>query len=172
MIKSLDVAWITLGKILGPQGLKGWVKVYSYTRPAENIFTYTHWQVSTGIVLEYAIEQFAADGGKLRVKLAGVDDREAAERLKNALIVVDKEQLQPLKSAEFYWHQLLGLAVYDQHQQKLGLVKELLETGANDVLLIESEATGALIAVPWLPEVIKNTDLEAGIINVDWQLDD
>ncbi|MFT5258637.1 MAG: 16S rRNA processing protein RimM [Saprospiraceae bacterium] len=172
LTNSIESNQITLGKIQGPQGLKGWVKVYSYTRPAENIFTYGHWQLLSKVSEKVEIEQFAANGSKLSVKLAKVDDRNAAELLKNATIVVDQTQLEPLQSEEFYWHQLVGLKVVDSNEHLLGTVKELIETGANDVLVIEGEKGNALKAIPWVPDVIKKTDLEAGVISVDWQFDD
>ncbi len=166
---------IVLGKIQGPQGLKGWVKVYSYARPPENIFTYANWLLHDDKSLsaqKVVVEQFAANGSKLSVKLAGVDDRNIAESLKNAQISVHKQQLESLDNNEFYWHQLIGLTVINSDQQEMGSVKELIETGANDVLVIEGKQNAALVAVPWIPSVVLNTDLAAGVIHVDWQFDD
>lgn len=161
---------VVLGKIQEPHGLKGWVRVYSCARPPENIFTYTNWLLSNS--KKVTIEQYAASGNKLSVKLAGVDDRNAAELLKNAQVSVDQQQLEPLDGDEFYWHQLVGLTVINSDQRKLGVVKELIETGANDVLVIEGEQSAALVAVPWVSSVILNTDLKAGVIHVDWRIDD
>ncbi len=163
---------IVLGKIIGPQGLKGWLKVYSYTRPPESIFDYASWQLEFGRGKTAKVENYTSTGKNLAVKLIGVDDRAAAESLKYCEIFVESGQLETLNDGEYFWHQLVGLSVINSDDKDIGVVKELIETGTNDVLVIQGDADLGLTALPWIPDVIIKTDLEAGEIHVDWQFDE
>jgi len=101
-------------------------------------------------------------------KLAGYDDRDQAGQLIGAEIAIRLEQLPPLKKGEYYWAQLVGLEVVNLAGERLGKVDHLFDTGANDVMVVRNGRER------WLPataDVIREVDLEAGVIRVDWDAD-
>lgn len=173
---SAATALITLGKLTSVFGIKGWVKVYSYTDPMENLLRYPQWQLRLQGKLTTIRQLEGRKHGKgLIAKLEGVDTPEAARLLAGAEILVGAEELPELPAGEYYWSQLLGLQVVNQHKQLLGRVHSLLETGANDVLVVRP-CPGSLDQqerlLPWLlPEVILEVDLSAAQIRVDWDAD-
>ena len=161
---------VTVGRVAGLYGVRGWVKVYSYTEPRENILTYSPWHLRIG---DHGLTAEVLDGrrhGKgIIASLAGCDDREAARRLQGAEICVDKRQFPPLAPDEFYWIELIGLKVVNRDGVELGRVADVLETGANDVLVVQAERERL---IPYLPEdVVLAVDLQEHVIHVDWDAD-
>ena len=167
---------IIVGRISGVYGVRGWLKVNSYTRPKENIFTYlplmmqvnNAWQA---IDLE---ETRQGGGGRLLVKMSGVDNPDEASGYIHCDLAVSREQLPPLTEGEFYWHDLIGLDVFNQDEISLGKVKKITETGANDVLVINGAGDSkASILIPLIMDVyVKQVDLIAKTMHVDWQIDE
>ena len=171
--------WLTLGKITGVFGVKGWLKVYSFTDPIENILNYSSWRIEkNGATQDVEIDTGRRHKEGVVVHIVGFDDREQALLLRHSQIQVPASELPVLTNDEFYWHQLQGLSVYQIDEQgnpaeELGSVDHLLETGANDVLVVKApggDSTGdAEILIPYLQEdVIKKVDLSSGRILVDW----
>lgn len=168
---------IVVGRITAPFGVKGWVKVHSYTDPPENIFRYGRLCRRRGGQLE-PLELLAhgGSGSALTAHFAGCDDRDAAAALARTDLVVDAAALPALEQGEYYWHQLIGLKVLARHEGTpevlLGEVDHLLETGANDVLVVKGTAESVdqrERLIPWLPgQVVLEVDPEAGQIVVDW----
>ncbi len=110
-------------------------------------------------------------GKTVVARLQGIETREQAEALRGALISIERSQLQPLPIGEYYWADLIGLEVLDTRGRQLGRVTNLMETGANDVLIVRDE-DGKEILIPWLKErVILEVNLEMGNIRVDWDPD-
>ena len=101
-------------------------------------------------------------------QLAGYVDREAARRLVGMDIAIREDQLAPVSEGEYYWQDLHGLTVLNKAGETLGIVKELLETGANDVLVVDSMPE---LLIPYTPAVIDKVDLKKRIILVDWERD-
>lgn len=171
--------YITLGKITTVYGVKGWVKVQSFTDPFDNILDYRDWRLKRQG--SQAIEDVVVVDGRrhnksIVVQLQGYDDRERARSLAQAEIQVLASTLPEPDEGEFYWHQLQGMTVIDvdDEQSVFGIVDSFLATGANDVMVVRAPTarTGddQEILIPWLPErVIKHVDLEARVIEVDWQ---
>lgn len=164
---------MVLGKITAVYGIKGWVKIYSFTDPMENIFNYSPWQLNIGGSLQTVeVEASKRHGKGLIAKLVGVDDRDVARNFCGHEIFGDSSQLPELEEGEYYWNQLKNLLVYTESDQLLGKVSHLMETGANDVLVVK--ATKDSIdqqerLLPYLPDqVIKEIDLETGTMRVDW----
>ena len=163
---------LVVGRICGVFGIKGWVKIRSYTEPAENLFAYSDWKLRR----QGRWEPIEIDGGRphgkgLIAHIVGIDDRDAAEQFNNSDIAVSRSQLPALEQDEFYWHQLQGLEVHADGQL-LGKVDHLLETGANDVLVVKATA-GSIDdrerLIPWIRgQVIRSVDLETGTVDVDW----
>lgn len=155
---------LVLGYLSGLHGVQGWFKVYSYTDPRENIFSYSPWRVGERT---FQVEQGRSQGKGLVVKLAGIDDRDSAAALLGAEIGVPRERLPPLPEGEYYWADLYGLRVIDTTGRELGTVDHLLETGANDVLVVKG-AREYLIPLVFGPIVLA-VDLQAGTLRVDWE---
>jgi 16S rRNA processing protein RimM len=160
---------VHFGRITGLFGVQGWVKIFSHARPRETIIDYSPWLVKTADGWrEMVVEDGRAQGKGVVVKLAGVDDRDQASQLIGADIEIKFSQLPPPSKGEYYWAQLVGLEVVTLAGQSLGKVDHLVETGANDVLVVRNGKER------WLPataSVIREVDLEAGVIRVDWDAD-
>ena len=158
---------VTLGRISGVHGVKGWVKVHSYTEPRANIAGFGVWTVSQrGVVHVLEVEDSHSGGGHVAVKLRGIDDRDEARGWIGAEIAVERAAFPECAPGEYYWADLEGLEVRTVGGVSLGRVDHLLATGGNDVLVLDQ--AGRLI--PFVPgSVIRSVDLDAGIIVADWQ---
>jgi 16S rRNA processing protein RimM len=178
---------VVLGRITGVYGVKGWLKVFSYTDPMEAIVDYRPWFIKPeGRKTPW--NQIELESGKRHaktvvVKFAGCNDRDLAMTYIGSEIAIEKSQLETLQGKdEYYWHDLMGLRVINQQNIELGLVKDIMETGVNDVLVVvyESESTEAETTgseqrerlIPWtMHNAIVSVDLEKGVIEVDWDAD-
>ena len=160
---------VILGKITGVQGVRGWLKVFSHTRPLDNIFQFKHWRLrnDSGESLSRTVIEHKRQGKKLLVKMQGVDDRTTAEGLVGLEVFISRDELPALKN-EYYWRDLIGLTVKDTHGIELGEIIDLMETGANDVLLLKDNE-GKSLAIPWLPEVIIKVDTGQSLLIADWE---
>lgn len=178
-----------VGRISGVFGIKGWVKIASFTEPDENIFDYSPWRIkqkhankSQGSEWrEIKIDQKKRHQGSWIAHIEGVDDRNEAELLKFADIAVDREQFAELEQGEFYWHELLQLRVKVREDSSealidIGYVGEMMETGANDVLVVkpdEQSVDDIERLLPYVPELyVELVDLENQQILVNWDIDD
>ena len=162
---------IQLGYIQGVFGIKGWIKVYSYCRPKEQILDYPVWQLRNNENEQsYNLEEGRQHVTSIIARLSNVNSRNQAEALIHSEIWVTTEELSVLPEGEFYWHELTGLNVVTLDGQSLGYVIRLMETGANDVLVVANESDAKEILIPYIrDEVIKNVDLNKKHIIVDWQ---
>lgn len=170
---------LVAGKITGCYGIKGWVKIHSFTDPQENFLAYGNWRLQRRGQLEpIEFDAGRRHGKGLIAHIVGVDDRTAAEAYRGLEVAVRKDSLPALEEGEYYWHQLQGLQVWCLQQGErvlLGTVDYLIETGANDVLVVkacEGSVDGDERLIPYLwDDVVKTIDLAAGTIEVDWFLD-
>lgn len=161
--------YIIVGKIGAPYGVRGWVKIQSFTDPLENILHYQPWFFAEKDQSwkEIATESRQVHGLALMAKFADVDSPEAARLLTGKTIAISREQLPTLKKDEYYWSDLQGLTVLNKEGKVLGTVTSLMETGANDVLIVKGEKE---FAVPYMPgKYILSVDLEKREIRVDWE---
>jgi len=161
---------VTLGQVVGVHGIHGSVKILSFTRPRDNIFSYGQWWLfHDDASRPYELENGRPQGKGLVADLAGIEDRDAARPLIGADIAVSREQLPPLPAGEYYWFDLIGLEVRRDSGESLGRVVGLEETGANDVLVVRNEA-GREQLIPYVAEhYVLAVDVDAGTITVDWQ---
>jgi len=159
--------FVVLGRILGVSGLQGEVKIQSYTRPREQIFSYTPWYLrQDNRWLKYQARRTRAGGKGIMTALSGVTDRDAASALLGAEIAVQREQLPELTAGEYYQTDLIGLDLIDMNGARIGRLLEIGETGANDVMVVEGAGT---ILIPLvMGSIVRHIDLENGIIQVDW----
>lgn len=163
-------AQVVVGRISGLFGVRGWVKVFSYTDPRENVLTYTPWQLDHGDeTVEVAVAEGRVQGKGVIARIDGVDDRDAAARLVGADIRVDREQLARVPDNEYYWVDLEGMQVETVDGQALGTVATLFATGANDVLVVEGERRRLIPFVR--DDVVQRVDRDAKKIVVDWDPD-
>ena len=169
---------MVLGKLTSPHGVKGWLKVYSYTSPMEGVLDYPEWVLRRGEHLERrCLQQGRRHGKGLVALLEGCDTREGAEALAGAEILLPKAELPSLASGEHYWYQLEGLRVVTRDGVVLGRIDHLFETGANDVMVVKGALDpdaidGGERLLPYLPdEVILEVDLDSGVMSVDWDPD-
>ena len=176
--KSNQSDLLAFGRISSVYGVRGWVKVYSYTEPMDNIFSYPRWLLKrNGQLQEITVVQGKKHGKGLVAHLEGCDDREVAQQYSGAEVFVRKDQLPNLVEGEYYWHQLEGLKVIaaatDEHEEAvLGQVTRLMATGSNDVLVVKGDQQSIdrrERLIPFLPDqVITSICLQAGEIRVDW----
>lgn len=162
---------IKLGKTSGAFGIKGWVKIFSYTSPPEQIFKYQQWYIKqSGQWNPVKLKSGRPQGKGLIAQIDGIADRNAAEALGRCEIAIKREQLPRLREDEFYWSDLIGMQVIDTKGIKFGTVKSMIETGANDVLVVVDGDKERLI--PWiLEQVIQSVSLQDKQITVDWDPD-
>ena len=167
---------LLVGKINGVYGVKGWVKVYSYTEPPEQILNYVPWYLKKGAKQHSVKVVEGKKQGKGLVALTdGIEDRTQAEELIGSEIWVDKDQLPNLEKGDYYWHQLEGLEVFNEAGELLGEVSHLFETGANDVLVVkasEKSIDDMERLIPYVEkEIVLEIDLEERRILVAWGSD-
>ena len=160
---------ICVGHIIGAQGVKGWVKVFSNTSPRENILNYSPWQIKTGDRIETAEVSGRLQGKNVVVKLAGVEDREQAIELVGSRIFIMSEQLPNLDEGDYYWSDLIGLEVESLQAEPLGTIEMMMETGANDVMVLRGDRERLIPFV--MDDVVKQIDLTNKRIVVDWKPD-
>ena len=161
---------VTLGRIVGPFGIQGWVKIHSYTEPLENIVRYSIWQLTRpGQTESRQVEQGKRHGKGVVAKIAGCDDRDAAEQLRGVEIAVRRNQFSGyLDEGEYYWTDLEGLTVATVEGRELGTLDHLFETGSNDVMEVQGDRDRLL---PFTAGTVMEVDLEQGRIIVDWDPD-
>jgi len=160
--------WVTLGRVRGVFGVKGWLRVQSFTEPRDNITRFEGWTLrAAGAERVFELEDGHSHAGGVVVKLKGLDDRELAREWIGAEVVVPREQLPRLSEGELYWADLEGLDVRTTSGVTLGKVDHLLATGGHDVLVLDSERL-----IPFVVgQVVKEVDLRNGAIVVDWSPD-
>lgn len=164
---------IVLGRFNSPFGVQGWIKVYSYTDPMENIQSYRPWLIrQNGEWKPVKVKSIKKQGKGLIAKLDAVDTPEAARLLCEVEIAAPRSALPQLDEGDFYWSQLENLKVYTVSGELLGRVDHLLATGANDVLVVkgtEESIDQETRLIPYVPDqVVKEIDLDAGTLRVDW----
>lgn len=163
---------IVIGKIGAPYGVKGWVKITTYTDEKEGVFSYSPWLLGE-VDKEYIVDVWRTHNKGVVAKLIGVESRDDAESIKNLDISIKAEKLPQLTDGDYYWRDLVGMQVVTEAGYDLGAVKELFETGSNDVMLIRANPNDAFgqkeRMVPFLfDQVIKHVDMQARTIKVDW----
>lgn len=161
---------ILLGRVIGALGVKGELKLESWTSPRDALFRYKPW------ILVHRGEETGISGakgklnpnGSITARLPGIDSRDAAEALVGAEIWILRSQLPPAKPGEFYWVDLEGLKVATVEGVPLGSVSHLFNNGANDVLVVAGDRERYL---PYTPDVVREVDPEGGRMVVDWDPD-
>ncbi len=167
----LESELISIGKIAGVFGVKGWVKIFSLTDPRENVLNYSPWILKKdNQVKEVQLVEGKRQGKTVVACLEGISDRSLAESYSNWEILINKSQLPEAEEGEYYWADLVGLSVETENGISLGQVEYIIETGANDVLVVQDLKEERLI--PFLQgQTIKKIDLDGKLMVVDWDPD-
>lgn len=202
MLESVDIADkcaarkrlndpIVIGKLGQPYGVKGWFRVVSFCSPQDNILAHRTWCLrrpsvagnsgNSGIALsaqecaQFKVDKIKAHGKGFVASLVGLSDRDHAVALRNWEIVIEREDLPPLAEDDFYWYQLEGLTVQAISGENLGVLEQMLETGANDVMVVKPTRDSMDDRKRLIPyryrEVVKSVDLERKLVIVEWDLD-
>ncbi len=160
----MSAARVIVGRLAGVYGVKGWLRVQSYTQPIENILDYGPWQIDGHGSAKPTSGR--AHGKGLIVHLEGIDDRDRAAILVGREIEVDRSELPELESGEYYWSDLVGLSVINRAGEALGTVSRMMETGAHDVMVVDGDRERL---IPYARDrVVDSVDLATQTIVVDW----
>tara|TARA_R110000823_G_scaffold115436_2_gene238066 strand:+ start:2375 stop:2914 length:540 start_codon:yes stop_codon:yes gene_type:complete len=173
---------LAAGRITGCYGVRGWVRIHSYTAPPENFLALGQWCIRrNGSREPLAIDAGRMQGKSLVAHIAGVDDRATAESYRGLTVEVPRAVLPPLEEGDYYWRDLEGLQVWcreDEASERvlLGVIDYLIDTGANDVLAVKPTA-GSIDQhtrlIPYLPgDTVAAVDLAEGRIDINWFLDE
>ena len=160
---------ICVGLILGAQGLKGWVRVFSNTSPRDNIVNYSPWFIEQGDELKAVSVSGRSQGKNVVAQLDGCDNRSSAEALTGCRILINPSQLPDLQDGDYYWSDLIGLQVESLQGEPLGMVGSMLETGADDVMVLNGDRERLIPFV--MGEIVHEVDLERQRMVVDWSPD-
>lgn len=158
-----------MGRVSAPFGVKGWIKVQPYTAATTNLLAYTTWWLGQNERwLEQRVTGSRVQGRTVVAKLEGCEDRDAVMLFKGAQVAVPRGALPKTAANEFYWADLIGLTVVNHAAQDFGRVVGILQTGANDVLVVQGERERL---IPFIAEAIRQVDLAGGVIRVNWGAD-
>ena len=160
-----------MGRVAGAQGILGWVKLKTYTEFEDSLVAFPVWWLGDEKQLwrEITVEKFAVQGKGLIAKFPGCDDRTSAEKYKGLLVAVPRSSLPKQAEDEYYWSDLIGLAVLNLAGESLGVVDNLMDTGANQVLCVRG-ASGEIL-IPFIASAIRQVNLAEKVIRVDWSVD-
>ena len=159
---------VVMGRVVAPYGVFGWLKIVPDTEEFDGLLDYKKWWIGKdNDWCELAVKEAKIHNDVLVVKLQGIDDRDAAVACKGKQIAVPRALLPKLKSEEYYWSDLIGLAVNNQQGVDFGKVTDVFATGANDVIVAKSDS-GQERLIPYIAQVILAVSLEEKTMLVDW----
>jgi len=162
---------ILIGKVSGCFGVKGWLKIFSYSDPRENITSYESWIIGD---IYYKDVESKKNGKLIVAKLKGINNKESAMNFIGQKIEIEPQQLAQLNNNQFYWRDLIGLTVSNNKGITFGCIKNMLETGANDVIIVQGERQRL---IPFIMDGSQNQTIISVNLNtktmvVDWHEDD
>ena len=159
---------ITVGRLHGAFGVRGEVKLESFTDPLRAVAKYQPWILRNARGVERTCEGVRVrEGGKgLIATMPGIEDKDAADALRGVDVLVPRSALPPPAAGEYYWVDLEGLRVVNVEGADFGTVSHLFSTGANDVLVAQGERERMIPFVQ--PDFIRSVDFDAGVVTVDW----
>ena len=151
-----------MGRVAGSYGVRGWIKV---ARPEAALADCNRWWIGGN---EYAVEETKAHSGALLARLAGLDSREAALKLKGQLVSVPRTALPEPGEGHYYLADLVGLEVVNEKGALLGSVKSFFTNGAQEVMEVAGDRTRL---IPWVAVYVANVDFSKKKIHVRWEAD-
>lgn len=168
-----------MARVGAPFGIKGWLKLQVFTQTPDSLDAYATWLLKSdgkgnADWEEFELEDFSVNAKGVIAKLKGCDDRTAAEKLVRRDIGIPREALDETGEGEIFWFDLIGCDVVNTAGESFGIVETLLETGANDVLVVRNVKisgrggeSGEML-IPYIEEVVVKVDREAKRITVNW----
>ncbi|MBL8496937.1 ribosome maturation factor RimM [Nitrosomonas sp. JL21] len=167
---------VIMGHVMGPFGVQGWIKVNPYTERIDGLMEFSSWWLSGDSHDWHQVQVTSGhvNGHILTAKLKGYADRTEASKLKGMQIAIPRDCLPVLSEKGhdgYYWSDLIGTNVTNLEGEQLGIVKGLLETGANDVLCVHNDSRTKEILIPFISQYVINVDLKLSKIIVDWNID-
>lgn len=162
--------YIELGSITAFFGVQGWVKIHSHTRPRDGIAKYKQFFAGDN-KQPITFTAIKSSGKHIIGHVQGIDSREDALILLGQTLWVKHDALPELEN-EYYWHELIGLTVINQHGVTLGTIIEMMETGANDVMVIRSTNNEEILIPYARSHFVVSIDIAKGEMQVDWEIDD
>jgi 16S rRNA processing protein RimM len=158
-----------MGRIVGPFGIKGWVKLLPITGEPASLLEYASWWIEGESGWKASkVEKSQLHGQEVVAKLAGCDDRDAAARYRGRNIAIARSDFPAAGENEFYWADLVGLKVVNREGVDLGSIIRIFETGANEVLVVEGDRERL---IPFTEQVVQAVDLAGRVMRVDWGAD-
>jgi len=168
VLKSLDNL-VVMGRIAAPYGVKGWMKIQTFSEAIDTLADYSEWYVKRGNDWQlYTVADARVHTKVLVAALAGVADRDQALALKGCEIAVERASLPAAQEGEYYWSDLVGLNVVNLRGEAFGTIEQILEAGAHDVLVVRGEREHL---IPFVGQIVRHVDLAARTVQVDWELD-
>jgi len=160
---------VVMGRIVGSFGVQGWLKVNPFTESAGGLAQFGRWMVRTHAGwTEMGVEDFALHSKGPVAKLAGCDDRTAADRLRGCDVAIPRAAMGEAEAGQIYRVDLVGLEVVDESGTVLGKVEGFFDTGETGVMVVKGERERM---IPFIAEYVKSVDRKAGRITVDWKAD-
>jgi 16S rRNA processing protein RimM len=183
---SAESNMVVMGRIVAPYGVFGWLKIVPDTEAFDGLFDYDTWWLGKGDDWrEMVVETAKTHNDVLVVKLKGIDDRDTALACKGKQIAVPREQLPEAEEDEYYWSDLIGVRVKNKQGVDFGLIVDVFETGANDVIAVRADAVNQEASadktvekekpqerlLPFINAVVLEVDITAKMMLVDWDAD-
>jgi 16S rRNA processing protein RimM len=167
---------VLVGYVTGAYGIQGWIRIKPYSADADALLYAKTWWLDKPELRDVDMMQAKIHGEDVVAQLMGVADRSAAEALKGTAVQIRRSHFPPLSNDEFYWIDLIGLAVENLQGESLGTVHDLMDNGAHPILRVTApQAPGAEktqeLLIPFVDRFVKTVDQEAKKITVDWGLD-
>lgn len=159
--------WVELGRVLGAFGVRGWIRIESFTEPADAILAYPTWHLANRSGRRAVqVEEAKPHGRHFVARLAGCDDRDAAERLAGDTIEVRRSELPKLGAKEHYRVDLIGMSVCRMDGERLGQIAQFIDTAGHAVMVVEGEREHL---IPATAEYLRRVDRNERTVWVDWQ---
>ena len=168
---------VLVGYVTGAYGIKGWVRIKPYSADADAMSYAKTWWLDKPELRDVDVMQAKVHGEDVVAQLMGVADRNAAEALKGAAVQIRRSHFPPLSNDEYYWVDLLGLAVENLQGETLGIVADLMDNGAHPILRVVSSLPSTEgdkskeWLIPFVDQFVKTVDQNVKKITVDWGLD-
>jgi 16S rRNA processing protein RimM len=167
---------VLVGHVTGAYGIQGWVRIRPYSSDGDALLSAKTWWLDKPELHDVEMLQSKLHNDEVVARLMGVSGREAAEALKGATVQIRRSHFPALDNDEFYWVDLIGLAVVNERGEHLGVVGDLMDNGAHPILRVEQpvaegEKPAPELLIPFVDQFVKTVDQAARLITVDWEAD-
>jgi 16S rRNA processing protein RimM len=161
-----------MGRLLGPFGVRGWVKVAPFTESSDALLDFPTWWIEGAAGwAEHRVQDARMHGEVIIAQVSGIATREDALLHKGEPIGVPRDELPAPAEGEIYWADLIGLAVRNRRGDTLGIVEDVQDNGAHGLLRVRAAGGGSVRLIPYVPAIVDSVDLDLRRIVVDWEAD-